>query len=365
MKKSILIVASGTGGHVVPAINVSEKLLNQNLKIIWVGTKNGIENKIVKLKDITIRHIRSSGIRGKNTIAIIKGLFNLIQSFFQSLVIIYKEKPLFVLGFGGYISVPVSFAAFVMRIPVYVHESNSIAGTSNKLNNKISRRTFQTFPKTFPPSNKIILSGNPIKSSFDNIEKPEFKYAANKNKINMLIFGGSQGSRFFNEEIPFALSDYKDMFYIKHISGTGNLEIAENSYRKNNIAAEVIEFSTQMDEMYNWADIVISRSGSMTVTEISHSGRASILVPFVYATDNHQYHNAKYLVNNSAAILINEDKFFSKNLKSSLNHLFSNQKSLLKLAINAKNLFPNDSGDIIIKNISELDEKLNNATSQK
>ena len=153
------------------------------------------------------------------------------------------------------------------------------------------------------------------------------------------------------------------MFSIKHISGSNNLEIVENSYKKNNLTAEVIEFSNQMDEMYNWADIVISRSGSMTVTEISHSGRASILVPFIYATDNHQYHNAKYLVDKSAAILIEENKNFSKNLKSSLKHLYSNQKTLLKIAINAKNLFPNDSGDIIIKNIPELDEKLNNATS--
>ena len=363
MKKSILIVASGTGGHVVPAINVSEKLLNHKLQIIWIGTKNGIENKIVKRKDITIKHIKSSGIRGKNIIDTMRGLFNLVQSFFQSLVILHKEKPLFILGFGGYISVPVSFAGFVMRVPVYVHESNSIAGTANKLNNKISRNTFQTFPKTFPSSNKIILSGNPIKSSFDNIEKPEIKYAMKKNKIKILIFGGSQGSKFFNEVIPFCLSDDKDLFSVKHISGANNLEIVKNSYKKNNLSAEVIEFSNQMDEMYNWADIVISRSGSMTVTEISHSGRASILVPFLYATDNHQYHNAKYLVEKSAAILIEENKNFSKNLKSSLKHLYSNQKNLLKIAINAKNLFPNDSGDIIIKNIPELDEKLNNATS--
>ena len=363
MKKSILIVASGTGGHVVPAINVSEKLLNHKLQIIWIGTKNGIENKIVKRKDITIKHIKSSGIRGKNIIDTMRGLFNLVQSFFQSLAILHKEKPLFILGFGGYISVPVSFAAFLMRVPVYVHESNSIAGTANKLNNKISRNTFQTFPKTFPSSNKIILSGNPIKSSFDNIEKPDLKYAMKKNKINLLIFGGSQGSKFFNEVIPFCLSDDKDLFSVKHISGANNLEIVKNRYKKNNLSAEVIEFSNQMDEMYNWADIVISRSGSMTVTEISHSGRASILVPFLYATDNHQYHNAKYLVEKSAAILIEENKNFSKNLKSSLKHLYSNQKNLLKIAINAKNLFPNDSGDIIIKNIPELDEKLNNATS--
>ena len=363
MKKSILIVASGTGGHVVPAINVSEKLLNHKLQIIWIGTKNGIENKIVKRKDITIKHIKSSGIRGKNIIDTMRGLFNLVQSFFQSLVILHKEKPLFILGFGGYISVPVSFAAFMMRVPVYVHESNSIAGTANKLNNKISRNTFQTFPKTFPSSNKIILSGNPIKSSFDNIEKPELKYAMKKNKIKILIFGGSQGSKFFNEVIPFCLSDDKDLFSVKHISGANNLEIVKNSYKKNNLSAEVIEFSNQMDEMYNWADIVISRSGSMTVTEISHSGRASILVPFLYATDNHQYHNAKYLVEKSAAILIEENKNFSQNLKSSLKHLYTAQKTLLKMAINTKNLFPNDSGDIIIKNIPELDEKLNNATS--
>jgi len=272
-----------------------------------------------------------------------------------------KEKPLFIIGFGGYISTSASLAAFFLRIPVYVHESNSIAGTANKINHFISKKTFETFPGTFQNSQKVIHSGNPIKDVFKNIENTEKKYSFDKKEINILIFGGSQGAKFFNEMIPPCLSQFKDRINIVHICGLKNKDSVVNSYSNYNINAEVIEFSYNIENFYNWADLIISRSGSMTLSEIAISGRASILIPYLYATDNHQFTNAKYLENNKSAIVIEENKDFSENLYQTLSELIHNQQDMYNMALNVKSLFPSNSSDIILKNIKELNEKYNNS----
>ena len=365
MNKNIFIVASGTGGHVIPAKNISEILISHDYKITWIGTISGIENKLITDKEVQMKYIKSSGIRGKSFRKLMEGILNLIISFFQSLILIYKEKPLFILGFGGYITVSISIAAFIMGVPVYAHESNSIAGTSNKINNFFSRKTFQTFPRTFSESKKIILSGNPIRDSFNNITNPQVKYTLDRETLNVLVFGGSQGSKFFNQNIPKCLSQFSNKFKITHITGLENREGVKKIYNVNQMDANVLDFSFDMETLYDWSDIIISRSGSMTVSEICKAGRTPILVPFLYATDNHQYFNAKYLKDNDAAIIIEESDNFSEELEKNLTNLYSNQLLLSKLAINGKNLFPDDSSAIILGNIPELNEKFNNTTSKK
>jgi len=365
MKKNIFIVASGTGGHVIPAKNIASLLTDSNYLVTWIGTKHGIENKIVNDKRISFKYLNSSGIRGKSIIHKIKGSINLFISIIQSFVHIKRGEPIFIIGFGGYITVPVSIAAFIMRVPVYAHESNSIPGTANKINNLISKKTFQTFPKTFSDSKKIIHSGNPIQESFSNITRPDIKYKNTKETLNILIFGGSQGARFFNQTIPDCISVFGNKFKVKHISGNTDRNLVKKIYNNHSISSDVLEFSHEMDLLYDWSDIVISRAGSMTLSEICKAGRAAILVPFLYATDKHQYFNAKFLEASMAAIIVEENESFSEELNKYLGKLYSNQELLLELSKNSKNLFPDDSSAIILNNIPELDEKLNNTTSQK
>ena len=363
MTRKILIVASGTGGHVIPALNIAEKFIDTNHKITWIGTKNGIENKLVNNEDITLKYINSTGIRGKSIIGKFIGLLNFIRAFFQCYIIIKKEKPIFTFGFGGYISTSASLASFFCKVPVYVHESNSVPGTANKINHLVSKKTFETFPNTFSKNNKIILSGNPLKSVFKAIEHPKYKYSNKTNISNILIFGGSQGAKFFNKNIPICLSSLSTKLKVIHLSGLNNKILLEKSYEHLNIDHEVIEFSYEMNKLYDWADIVISRSGSMTLTEISASGRASILIPYQYATDNHQLVNAKYLENHNASVVIEENEKFHYKLSATLSHLADNVLDVQSMAINAKSLFPEDSSDIILDNISELHEKYDNSTS--
>ena len=365
MKKNIFIVATGTGGHVIPAKNIASLLINSNYTVTWIGTKHGIENQIVNDKRICFEYLDSSGIRGKSIFHMIKGTINLFRSILQSLVHIKKGKPIFMIGFGGYITVPVTIAAFIMRVPVYAHESNSIPGTANKINNLMSKTTFQTFPETFSDCQKIIHSGNPIQESFSNITPPEVKYENRKKTLNILIFGGSQGARFFNQTIPNCISKFGNKFKIIHISGKNNRISVERIYNSHNVASEVLEFSYEMDLLYDWSDVVISRAGSMTLSEICKAGRAAILVPFLYATDKHQYYNAKFLEDSMAAIIVEENDSFSKVLSKCLIKLYSDQEILLKLSKNGKNLFPEDSSAIILNNIPELNETYNNTASQK
>ena len=365
MKKNIFIVATGTGGHVIPAKNIASLLIDSHYTVTWIGTKHGIENQIVNDERICFEYLDSSGIRGKSIFHMIKGTINLFRAILQSLIQIKKGKPIFVIGFGGYITVPVSVAAFIMRVPVYAHESNSIPGTANKINNLISKITFQTFPETFSDCKKIIHSGNPIQESFSNITRPETKYMNRKETLNVLIFGGSQGARFFNQTIPNCISKFGNKFKIKHISGNNNHISVERIYNSHNISSDVLEFSHEMDLLYDWSDIVISRAGSMTVSEICKAGRAAILIPFLYATDGHQYFNARFLEANMAAIIVEENDSFSNELNKSLSKLYSDQELLLKLAKNGKNLFPEDSSAIILNNIPELNETFNNTTSKK
>ncbi len=363
MTRKILIVATGTGGHVIPALNIAEKLIDNNYEIIWIGTKKGIENRLIDDENIELRHIDSTGIRGKNIVGKVLGLFNFIRAFFQCYMIIKKEKPIFMFGFGGYISTSVSLASFLCRVPVYVHESNSVPGTANKINHIVSKKTFETFPNTFSLNEKIILSGNPLKTAFKNIDHPNSKYSTKTSISNILIFGGSQGAIFFNNNIPSSLTDLSKKLKVKHICGLNNKTLLEKLYKSLNIDHEVIEFSYEMNKLYDWADIVISRAGSMTLSEISASGRASILIPYKYATDNHQLINAKYLEDNNASVVIEENGEFNNKLSTTISYLIENISVVHNMAINVKSLFPEDSSDIILDNITELHEKYNNTTS--
>jgi len=363
MTRKILIVASGTGGHVIPALNLADKLLSSNYQITWIGTKRGIENKLIDNKSIDLKFINSTGIRGKRIFGKLLGLLNFIRGFFQCYFIIKKEKPIFMFGFGGYISTSASLASFFCRIPVYAHESNSVPGTANKINHIVSKKTFETFPNTFSNNSKIIPSGNPLKPIFKDIEHPNNKYSQKTKITNILIVGGSQGAMFFNKNIPICLSELSTKLKVKHICGLNNKFSLEKTYKNLNIDYEVIEFSYEMNKLYDWAELVISRSGSMTLSEISASGRASILIPYQHATDNHQLINAKYLENNNASVVIEENEEFNDKLSSTLSRLIYNVPDVKTMAINAKSLFPEDSSDIILDNILELHEKYDNSTS--
>ena len=357
--KYIAILSSGTGGHVYPAYTLSIEYIKQGYKIIWIGTKNGLENKVIQDESIQIKHVKSQGIRGKNFLKKIFGLFNFLVSIVESFIIIKKYKPCLIFGFGGYVSLPGTISGFVLNIPVVTHEQNSIAGTANKINYFLSKRIFETFPMSFNrQSNKIIHTGNPVRDNFNELEPPESVYSDSKSQINILILGGSQGSLFFNNTLPFAISNFdNNNISVKHICGFDNKKIVQEKYLKNKINAEVLEFTNDIDKCFNWATLVVCRAGSTSISEIAKIGRASIIIPFPYATDNHQLINAQYLAKNSATILLEQKDDFIENFITTINILFNDQKRLYALAKNIQTIFPKDTINIIVENSLNLIKK--------
>ena len=358
--KTVAIFSSGTGGHVYPAYTLAQEYLLKNYRVIWIGTKDGIENEIIDKEKIDLIHIRSKGFRGKRVIEKITSLSYLLISFVQVLSILKKSKPNLVIGFGGYISLPGIIIAFLMRIPRVIHEQNAIAGTANKICYYFADTVFETFPGSFKKFNtKIIHSGSLIRSELTNCTKPEDIYTSNSFFLKILVLGGSQGSAYFNSILPFALSHFsRDRFEVKHICGNGKLEDTQKKYHDYGIKSSVIEYSDQMRDLFDWSTLVICRSGSTTLSELSVIGRACVLVPYPYATDDHQYKNAEYLSNNSAAITLRQDDHFIENFVTTINLLLNSESRLYALAQNIKTVLPYNGKDIIIETNSQyLKEK--------
>ena len=348
--KIIAIIASGTGGHIYPALSVAKEYINLGYKILWIGTPNGLEDKIINDPEIIMEKIHSQGIRGKSFSKKIFSLLYVFKSVIQAFKIFKKYKPSMIFGFGGYVSVSSSFVGFIMSIPVILHEQNAVAGTSNKINYFFAKRVYETFPLSFDKnSSKIIHTGNPVRDSLKNLTKPENKYSSTMSLINILVMGGSQGSRYLNTTMPFAFSHFHNRnISIKHITGANDHKIVSNKYQEYDLNAEVITYSDNISLLYDWADLVVCRAGSTSISELAIIGRASLLVPFPYATDNHQVRNAQYLAKNTATILLEESDDFVENYVSIINILLNDSKKIYSLAKNIQNVFPKDTMNNII-----------------
>ena len=348
--KNILIMAGGTGGHVYPALAVAENLKLKGFKLFWLGTSHGLEKKIVPTYGYPLLKISIVSIRGKGFLRLLLAPFFLIISLFQALIIMIKIRPVVVLGMGGFASGPGGIAAWIMRIPLLIHEQNAIAGLTNKLLAPFASSIMTSFPRVFKKSNKIIVTGNPTREDIKNIPKPEQRYVSRESKLlKVLVLGGSQGAEKLNKIIPATLHDFdrKYIIKIKHQCGARNFSSTHEIYEKYNIDAEVVPFIEDMVGAYMWADIVICRAGASTIFELAACGIASILIPFPFAVDEHQVKNAEYLVNNDAAILVEESELSTKKLKQILLDFFNTPELIIEMAIKARKLSkPNASNNV-------------------
>ena len=280
-----LISAAGTGGHVFPALEFGKECIKNDHEVVWIGTKNGIENRVVP-KDIKLLTIPMRGFRGKNFFSKIVSLFGLIVSIFKSIYYIQKNKIDYIVCFGGYISLPVGLSAWICRIPLFLHEQNAVMGTSNKVLKKFSKLIFLGFSTNEPATKKMILVGNPIKkldksSSLNPKQEP----------LRIYITGGSQGSEFINQNIPIALNALEMPLEVRHQSGSGKSSGVKELY-SNDISVEVKEFYDLPQDSIVWSDFIISRAGALSLSEAMSLKRGSVMIPLPSAIDNHQLLNA-------------------------------------------------------------------------
>lgn len=334
----VLIMAGGTGGHVFPALALARLLRQQSLEVVWLGTRRGLEARVVPADGIPIEWLSIGGLRGKSWLTLLAAPFRLAQALTQALGVMRRHKPRVVVGLGGFVTGPGGVAAWLTRRPVVIHEQNAVAGFTNRCLSHVAREVLEAFPGSFESGVKARAIGNPVRQDILSVEAPSARFAARSGPIRVLVFGGSQGAARLNAVVPFALARLAGSvsLEVRHQAGERGIETARKAYAEAKAHAHITPFIEDMAEAYAWADLVICRSGALTVSELAAVGVAAVLVPFPAAVDDHQTHNAQYLVREGAAVLIPERELTAERLASELQALCAGRGKLLAMAERAR-----------------------------
>lgn len=297
----ILILAGGTGGHVFPALAVAEVLRSQGHTVTWMGTRAGLEARVVPAAGFPIDWVDVVGLRGKRWTQRLLAPWRLLRACWQAARILRQRQPHVVLGMGGFVAAPGGLMAWLSGRPLIVHEQNRVPGTTNRLLARLAKRVLQAFPDSFPARTVAQCTGNPLRaalaecvSSVDNADTAR--------PLRVLIVGGSLGAQILNETVPAALAQCGLALDIRQQTGPAQLDATRQRYADFGLAAQVDAFIDDMAAAYAWADLAICRAGAMTVSELAAVGLPAILVPYPHAIDDHQTANARYLADAGAAL---------------------------------------------------------------
>jgi UDP-N-acetylglucosamine--N-acetylmuramyl-(pentapeptide) pyrophosphoryl-undecaprenol N-acetylglucosamine transferase len=333
--RTILIMAGGTGGHVFPALAVAERMRQAGWRVVWLGSRAGMEATLVPQHDFEIRWIRFSGLRGKGLVRMALLPLNLLIAFWQSARVIFQVRPDVVLGMGGYVSFPGAMMASFLNRPLVLHEQNSIAGLANRVLASVADHILSGFPDVLKKAQWV---GNPVRASIAHLPAPAQRFADRDGPLKLLVLGGSLGAQALNEVIPQALQLVPEPArpQVTHQSGAKHLDTLLRNYREAGVQADAVGFIDDMATRYGEADLVICRAGALTVSELAAAGVASILVPFPFAVDDHQTHNAAFLADAGAAVLIQQRDLTARSLADLL--LGFTRDKLLEMAERARSL---------------------------
>jgi UDP-N-acetylglucosamine--N-acetylmuramyl-(pentapeptide) pyrophosphoryl-undecaprenol N-acetylglucosamine transferase len=334
--RTIMIMAGGTGGHIFPALSVAEYLRERDWKIVWLGARTGMEAGLVAPKGYTMAWISMTGVRGKGVLRFALLPMQLLIAFWQSARAIFAHRPDVVLGMGGYVSFPGGMMASLLNRPLAIHEQNSIAGLANKLLAKVADRVLGGFPSPLADSTAIIWTGNPVRDDIAAIAEPASRYRARAGVLRLTVIGGSLGAQALNETVPqaLALMPEAERPLVTHQSGARHLAAVEANYQRAGVAATPVAFITDMAAQYAAADLIICRAGASTIAELAAAGVASVLVPFPHAVDDHQTHNARFLAELGAAVLVPQDELTPRKLADLLRGF--TREALLAMAQKAR-----------------------------
>lgn len=354
MPKTILMMAGGTGGHVIPALSVAQALAEKGYSIHWLGTQKGIESQLVPAANIPLHHLNIAGLRGKGLLGLLAAPWRISKAIGQALAVMAKVKPCAAVGFGGFATGPGGVAAKLKGIPLFVHEQNAIAGLTNKLLRPLSRVTMQAFPNALA---NAITVGNPVRPELVSLVAPEKRIQQDSlQPLKVLVVGGSLGAVALNNVVLEALSliENSERPQVRHQVGKQNLEAMQQAYQEQEVDAEVVPFIADMAEAYGWADWVICRAGALTVSEIAAAGCAALFVPFPYAVDDHQTANANYLVTQGAGELCQQADLTAAFLAEKIQQYSKSRQALVAMAQTAKNLAITTATTEVVKHIEEV-----------
>lgn len=347
--KKIMIMAGGTGGHIFPALAVAIRLQADGWQISWLGTADRMEANLVPKYGIPVEFISISGVRGKGMKALFSAPLRIYRAIIQARIIMRKFQPDIVLGMGGYVSGPGGIAAHLCGIPVVIHEQNAVAGLTNKWLAKVASRILQAFPGTFKHAEVV---GNPVRKEVVALPPPKQRFQNRDGPIHVLVLGGSQGSRVLNNIIPYVYQELSSKIQVWHQTGLRAKKEVCAAYgtalHKGNI---ITEFIDDIAKAYAWADVVICRSGALTVSEITVVGLPAIFVPFKHK-DRQQYFNAKALVDEGAAVILEQDQLTPETVIELLKKW--DRKTLLSMAQKSRTLGITDADKRVADIIKQI-----------
>ena len=326
-----LIMAGGTGGHIFPAMAIAKALRERGADVHWLGTRAGMEYGLVTAEHIPLHPIAIKGFRGKGLLSKLLGPLRLVAAIVQALQLIRSVKPDVVVGFGGYVSAPGGIAARILGKSLIIHEQNSVAGSTNKLLKNIACKVLEAFPGSL---DNAVLVGNPVRGEIQALfteaqsdQQPRDNKPARK---NLLITGGSLGAEAINTLMPQVIQALPESLRpnIWHQTGKNKLTQVQAAYRQLGIEARSEEFIGDVQQAYQWADMIICRAGALTVSEVAVASVPAIFIPYPYAIDNHQTMNARWLVENKAAELIEQKDLSRESLCALVETMLTDENKL-------------------------------------
>ncbi|OGT56911.1 MAG: undecaprenyldiphospho-muramoylpentapeptide beta-N-acetylglucosaminyltransferase [Gammaproteobacteria bacterium RIFCSPHIGHO2_12_FULL_43_28] len=348
--KRVLIMAGGTGGHIFPGLAVANRLQADGVEVVWLGTENGLESRLVPSAGFPLYTIKINGLRGKGIKTFLIAPFKIVAAIIDARAIIRVLNPDVVIGMGGFASGPGGIASWLSRRPLIIHEQNATAGLTNKMLARIAKRVLEGFPGAFKSRKKVVTVGNPVRTEIINLPKPKKRLTPLHSPLRLLVLGGSLGARALNEIVPQALMLLapEERPVVLHQTGNKLMAIAKKAYESADIDVTLQPFIEDMAAAYGWADIVICRAGALTVAELCTVGLGAILIPFPHAVDDHQTANAEYMVRGGAAYCIQQPQLSKERLADELKQFIDQHEKCLTMAEAAYRLRYNDVTEKIV-----------------
>jgi UDP-N-acetylglucosamine--N-acetylmuramyl-(pentapeptide) pyrophosphoryl-undecaprenol N-acetylglucosamine transferase len=346
-----LIMAGGTGGHIFPGLAVAQALRERGWRVHWLGAPDSMESRLVPPRGFPLETIDFGGVRGKGIKTLLLLPLRLQRAFWQALQVVRRVQPDVLVGLGGYITFPGGMMGTLLGKPLVLHEQNSVAGLANKILAGIADRVFTAFPNVMKKAQWV---GNPLRTEFLNQPAPEQRFAERRGPLRLLVVGGSLGAKALNDAVPLALAllpeDQRPI--VLHQSGEKQIVALRANYAAAGVQAELTPFIDDTAQAFANADLIVCRAGASTVTEIAAVGAAAWFVPFPAAVDDHQTHNARFLVDAGAAWLVPQPEFTPEALAHTLRTV--QREQLQEMAVKAKQMQQTDAVAAVVAACEQL-----------
>ncbi len=337
--KHLIVVAAGTGGHVIPGLAVAKEMQQRGWTVSWLGTTTGMENKLVPPTGIPLDTIGFTGLRGKGALHTLTGGIRLLAAFWQCLRIIRKRRAQVVLGMGGYLCFPAGMMASLLGKPLMLINADAALLMSNRALLPVADRVAFGFDGLCAQRTKhSVVTGNPVRAEIEAVPSPAVRFEGRSGPLRLLIVGGSLGAQVLNRCLPQALALMPDTQrpQVTHQTGAAHAAAVQSDYDESTVQAEVLPFIDDMAQRLADCDVIVCRAGAITVSELCAAGVASVLVPLVVGTTSHQRDNAQWLASHGAAVQLPQSELTPRHLADVLAGL--TRDSLLAMATKARAL---------------------------